>query len=456
MTKKYEKYISKKKKKGKSKTQKHNKQKHNKQKHKNEKHNKKGGNPTTPFLNYLNTILQNKDKNTSAIESTRQLIDWHNSLNENSINILNKYFIFNDFALENDCHQIGKGVFGSVYLNSSLNQTTSNKNFTPTTPTTQNFYSISNRVIKVIQSYDDSISFFNFFLETMDEFFKVKNIFNLFSNKGLYIRIVDIEKYFFDMETKTIYFVMKQFQYTLFNFISLFPSNPSLKNFKGGKLKYDNDELISVLNNVTQTCSNSIRHPPQKYLQMLTSLKQKINIIKQIVYGVFLIHSSNIVHRDLKPGNILINILKDDNLEVCITDFGLAVYNNENTLKAGTPLYLPPETFNDSLFYFRQTFSLDIFSLGIICFIIFSYSFEWEHYLASIEQNLNRLHEKTFYNSIYYNVIEQKMDENYIPTEIKEFILKCVSFEPEDRPTAQECLKMVSTWSDNEPQDQFF
>ena len=338
-----------------------NKSKTFKQKHKKQK----GGHQIPHFFNYLqNTIFENMNKSEKidVIESTNQLIDWYDEkINSESKEILDKYYFSNNnsLILQNDCHKIGQGSFGAVYLNSSSNQTTTNQT------TTQKFYSISNRVIKVIQCYLD-ILFFDFFVETIGELFKVKHIFNTFSSNTK--NIVDIEKYFFDMETKTIYFVMKPFHYSLFTFREFFSS----VNLKGGKLKYDyeNKELISVSNDdTTQKCNNDVRNLQNEELQVLTSFtsfeEQKINITKQIVYGVLLIHKSNIVHRDLKPDNILINISNDEKLEVCITDFGLSVFNNEKTVRAGTKFFMPPETFLVD-YEHKQTFSLDIFSLGII------------------------------------------------------------------------------------------
>ena len=39
------------------------------------------------------------------------------------------------------------------------------------------------------------------------------------------------------------------------------------------------------------------------------------------------------------------------------------------------------------------------------------------------------------------------MNKNKVPDNIQEFILKCLSFEPKDRPTAEECWNIVKTWN---------
>ena len=51
------------------------------------------------------------------------------------------------------------------------------------------------------------------------------------------------------------------------------------------------------------------------------------------------LQENKIVHRDLSPNNILI----DKNLNIKITDFGLATKTKKSYTFAGTPEYLAPE-----------------------------------------------------------------------------------------------------------------
>ena len=94
------------------------------------------------------------------------------------------------------------------------------------------------------------------------------------------------------------------------------------------------------------------------------NLSRKIDIIRQITKGLSEIHRQGICHRDIKPDNIMV----DDDLNVKITDFGIAqLPNSELTLTAdqlGTPNYMSPESFLTPKVDQRS----DLFSLGVISY----------------------------------------------------------------------------------------
>ena len=103
-----------------------------------------------------------------------------------------------------------------------------------------------------------------------------------------------------------------------------------------------------------------------------------INVLDAVRY----LHSREIIHRDLKPENILLTSA-DDDCNVKLTDFGLAKRANQEGLKTfcGTPQYFAPEvlmrktTVKGQGTYGR---SADMWSIGVILFILLSGTFPFE------------------------------------------------------------------------------
>lgn len=94
-------------------------------------------------------------------------------------------------------------------------------------------------------------------------------------------------------------------------------------------------------------------------------LPQVIDIMEQVLAAVQTAHANGIIHRDLKPQNILI----DDNKNIKITDFGIAMAASQNSMTQtnsllGSVHYLSPEQARGSI----ATPQSDIYSLGIILF----------------------------------------------------------------------------------------
>jgi serine/threonine-protein kinase len=65
------------------------------------------------------------------------------------------------------------------------------------------------------------------------------------------------------------------------------------------------------------------------------------DIARQLAAGLAAAHAQNVLHRDLKPANVLI----DNDGQVRITDFGIAISRSDpNAHKlTGTPGYMAPE-----------------------------------------------------------------------------------------------------------------
>ena len=99
----------------------------------------------------------------------------------------------------------------------------------------------------------------------------------------------------------------------------------------------------------------------------ILSLRKKVLVIVKVAKALEAIHDCNIYHRDVKPENILL----DSDLNVKVTDFGIARLPNSQltqTIKLmGTPAYMAPEAYASSKVDHRA----DIFSLGVVAYELF-------------------------------------------------------------------------------------
>lgn len=88
--------------------------------------------------------------------------------------------------------------------------------------------------------------------------------------------------------------------------------------------------------------------------------------------AIVYLHSRGVVHRDIKPENILLELDRSGQNVVLIKliDFGLShVLKPGGTLKdaCGTPAYVAPEV----LKRIGYTEAVDMWSLGIICYLLY-------------------------------------------------------------------------------------
>lgn len=139
-------------------------------------------------------------------------------------------------------------------------------------------------------------------------------------------------------------------------------------------------------------------------------------------------HKQNLVHRDLKPENILLEeSMEMDDLKVI--DFGLAEsFHDGETLKesVGTIYYMAPEVLEK-----KYGSKVDIWSCGVICFILLSGypPFDGETDEDIEEAILNGGFQ--FKGSVWDAVSDDAAD----------FIQDLLSYEPNNRPTAEQALQ---------------
>jgi len=109
----------------------------------------------------------------------------------------------------------------------------------------------------------------------------------------------------------------------------------------------------------------------REFLSDKTSLAENdaLQYFLQIMSAVVYLHKKKILHNDLKPQNILVA----DESKLILSDFGLALHvnrrkyiRNDQESIWGSPVYLAPELPQG----FSPSYASDIYSLGIILFIL--------------------------------------------------------------------------------------
>jgi serine/threonine protein kinase len=154
------------------------------------------------------------------------------------------------------------------------------------------------------------------------------------------------------------------------------------------------------------------------------TVKETIEISRQILHAINCVHKANVIHRDIKPNNIL---LTDEGV-VKVMDFGLAKVVQEQGSQvtvtqtaAGTLYYMSPEQVKGSRDIDRRT---DIYSLGMTIYEMLT------------GRNPFEKSESEF--SIQKRIVEGKIPspKNYnagIPGQLIKFILKAIEKDPDKR-----------------------
>jgi len=156
------------------------------------------------------------------------------------------------------------------------------------------------------------------------------------------------------------------------------------------------------------------------------SERDAANIIKQILEAIAYMHENGIAHRDLKPENLLCTGEQNDLIK--ISDFGLSKDFGEDNLKTscGTPDYVAPEVLRGTSY----DHSVDIWSLGVITYILLC---GFPPFYGNNEQQI--------FNKILRAEYDfPSPDWDHISDEAKDFIRALLVLNPNDRPSAKDCL----------------
>lgn len=151
--------------------------------------------------------------------------------------------------------------------------------------------------------------------------------------------------------------------------------------------------------------------------------RQVAKIIAEVCRAVASAHSAGILHRDLKPQNIVVTPAH----EVRILDFGLSIEINSTEIEegfSGTISYSAPERLMGQ----KATQATDIFSLGVL----FHETLTGRHPFAKLGKP------PTLSSILAGDPSLPREHRPEIPEDLERVCLACLSFKPENRPTATE------------------
>ncbi|XP_051969409.1 serine/threonine-protein kinase 17A [Xyrauchen texanus] len=152
-------------------------------------------------------------------------------------------------------------------------------------------------------------------------------------------------------------------------------------------------------------------------------------LMRQIIEGVAFFHRNNVVHLDLKPQNILLT--SESPLgDIKIVDFGLSrLVSSSQEIREiiGTPEYVAPEVLN----YEPISTATDMWSIGVLAYVM----------LTGISPFLGDDKQETFLNISQISVSYTEEELEHLDRAAIHFIKSLLIKEPENRATAENCLK---------------
>ncbi|KAG1868010.1 kinase-like domain-containing protein [Suillus tomentosus] len=163
------------------------------------------------------------------------------------------------------------------------------------------------------------------------------------------------------------------------------------------------------------------------------SWERKLSMVREIAAGLQYLHAKGIVHGDLTPTNVLVS--SDGRL--CLGDFGLSMVFAEsgnlpfNSCHAGNVRWMAPELLEEQA---RPTMTGDVYSCGCIMIQVFS----GEQPYAPLS---NAFHVMTA-------IVRGRKPFRHITgigEEIRQFALRCLSIESQDRPSIDQVVRFL--WS---------
>jgi len=157
------------------------------------------------------------------------------------------------------------------------------------------------------------------------------------------------------------------------------------------------------------------------------SEREAANVVKEILEGIKYLHDRNIAHRDIKPENILC-VSDSFPLRIKLTDFGFANYKGSDQMLTfiGTPFYMAPEIIQNK----GHGPAVDIYAVGIVAYAMLSGRLPFE------TEDMENAYKMIVSGKITFPDAEWRS----ISPEARDFVQRCLAWEPTERPDANQAL----------------
>ncbi|KAG6907968.1 hypothetical protein DXG01_006693 [Tephrocybe rancida] len=171
------------------------------------------------------------------------------------------------------------------------------------------------------------------------------------------------------------------------------------------------------------------------------------SLISDIAAGTKYLHDNGVVHGDLK----CLNILVTDSEQACLADFGLSYVTDASGLRGralssnhapgGTAGFEAPELVDpdkDESSY-RRTEASDVFAFGMVCYETIFVNKPPFGQVMPQAATINKIRKGQHPE----RPVDGRHLEKGLTNEIWEIMKRCWAYEPDDRPTATEIVKLL-------------
>jgi len=189
----------------------------------------------------------------------------------------------------------------------------------------------------------------------------------------------------------------------------------------------ENDETVYVVMELVQGCDL------YDAVSTLGTIRPGVAgaIVGQILSALAYLHSRGLVHHDIKMENVIVDYLAN---KVKLTDFGSAKEVKNMSGVGGTINYMAPELImNMRGGNVKCDQSIDIWSIGIVVYMMLSGFHPFDHSTKANQNIMNRILSGKF------DFPAPQWDS--VPKHCKDFIRRCLVIDPKARPSAAELLK---------------